>query len=233
MIDFHSHILPGVDDGSKDTKESLALLDMLYCQGVDAVVATPHYNAENETPAEFAARRNEAFESLKCLLTENHPRIILGAEVAYYEGVSRLEGLEKLCIENTNILLLEMPMSRWTDYVLKELRVLSSAKGLTILLAHIERYMAFQSSSVWKELRKLGILTQVNASFFNRFLSRGKAVSMLSKGEINAVGSDCHNLSQRPPAMGEAADVIRRKLGENFLLDFTEYHNSLLFDDIG
>ena len=233
MIDFHSHILPAVDDGSKDADESIRLLTMLSKQGIDTVVATPHFNAEKESVEEFISRRQASFNILAPLMSEDMPKVILGAEVAYYDGISSLTDLEKLCIEGTNLLLVEMPMCRWSEYALGELKDLSCTKGYTVLLAHIERYMGDQSPQVFRQLSQLGVLMQVNASFFNGVFSRRKAINMLCKGEINAIGSDCHNTTTRPPQLGSAFDVIRNKLGEDFIQDLTEYHRNLLTDDIG
>lgn len=230
MIDFHSHILPGVDDGSKDIQESLELLKMLKSQGVTTVVATPHFDPERETAVEFVSRRQEAYDTL-IPHTENSPRILMGAEVIYYDGISSLDGLDKLCIDNTRILLLEMPMCKWSAYAIKELKNLSCIKGYTVLLAHIERYMKFQSSQVWQEILQLGVLCQVNASFFLRPLTRKKALSMLLKGAVNVIGSDCHNVDTRSPQIGAAFDFIKGKLGDDFLSDFTEYNHNLLFGD--
>lgn len=230
MIDFHSHILPGVDDGSKDTQESLKLLDMLKKQGIDTVVATPHFHPDKESVDDFIARRNNSFEGLKLVLPESFPRILLGAEVAYYEGISRLEGLSKLCIGNSRILLIEMPMAKWSQFALDELKTLSTVKGFTIIIAHIERYMNAQSSEVLKNLRRLGILTQVNASFFNKFTTRGKAVRMLINGQINVIGSDCHSVDRRPPCLEQAFGIIRNKAGDEFLTEFTEYQRDLIAD---
>ena len=64
MIDFHSHILPGMDDGSQTVEESLTLLEMLRAQGVDTVAATPHFYARENSPEVFLRRRREAWERL-------------------------------------------------------------------------------------------------------------------------------------------------------------------------
>lgn len=231
MIDFHSHILPALDDGSKNTDESLAMLKMLSEQGVDTVVATPHFSPDKESVDDFLLRRKESFETLSSLLGEEHPKVIPGAEVLYYDGISSLQGLEKLCIGNTNLLLLEMPMCKWSAYAYKELENLSNIKGLTIILAHIERYMRYQPSSLWQKLKELGILNQVNASFFIRPLTRRKAISMLLSGGINAIGSDCHDTKIRPPLMDDAFEYIKSKAGRTFLKDFTEYNKDLLSCD--
>lgn len=230
MIDFHSHILPGIDDGSKDTDESTAMLRMLSEQGITTVVATPHFDPDKESPDEFIERRRKSYESLLSV-SGDCPRILLGAEVIYYDGISNLDGLHKLCIEGTSILLLEMPMCKWSSYALKELQNLSCTKGYTVMIAHIERYMSFQSVSVWQDITRMGILTQVNASFFLRPLTRRKAVSMLRKGSINVIGSDCHNLDTRPPQMGSAFQYITSKLGDEFLSDFADYNHQILVGD--
>ena len=231
MIDFHSHILPGVDDGSKDVKESLVMLSMLKRQGVDTVVATPHYYAGNEPPESFVDRRRKAFEELSAELPQEYPRIILGAEVEYYEGISKLQGLDMLTFGKNKLLLVEMPMRKWSELAVKELKTLSCIKGYTVILAHIERYMGFQNRDIWKRLREFGILMQVNASFFSGIFTKRKALSMLYKGHINVIGSDCHNIEHRPPAIGESFDFIRLKAGRKFLSDFTEYNKSLLVVD--
>ena len=233
MIDFHSHILPGIDDGSKDTDESLAMLKMLWEQGIDTVIATAHFHPEEESVKEFIDRRQDSYNKLSPLLEPDLPVILLGAEVMYYDGISSLSDLELLCIGNTGLLLLEMPMCKWSEYAMKELNALSSAKGYTVILAHIERYLKFQPSSVWQKLSQLGLLMQVNASFFNSAITKRKALSMLIKGNINVLGSDSHNITTRPPNLGSAFDVIRKKLGDEFLKDLTDYHRNLILEDGG
>ena len=230
MIDFHSHILPGVDDGSKSTQESLSLLKLLKQQGIDTVVATPHYYAGNESPETFVDRRHKAFIQLKEAKPDELPEIILGAEVEYYEGISKLDNLKLLSFGSNRLLLIEMPMCKWTELAIKELNALSHIKGYTVILAHIERYIKYQPPKTWRRLRDFGILMQVNASFFNGFFTRRKALSMLNNGEINVIGSDCHDLVNRPPAIGNCYDIIKSKSGRRFLSDFTEYNKSLLFN---
>ena len=102
MIDFHSHVLPHMDDGSKNMAESISLIEMQKQQGVNTVVATPHFHANDESVESFLDRRLKACIELRKQLPENAPNIIMGAEVRYYEGISRLEGLKKLRVEGYN-----------------------------------------------------------------------------------------------------------------------------------
>ena len=83
LIEMHCHILPGVDDGSKDTETSVKMLRRLALQGAETVVLTPHYYSDSISLADFTARRNAAFANLQAALPPDAPRLLLGAEVIY------------------------------------------------------------------------------------------------------------------------------------------------------
>ena len=223
MIDWHSHVIPAVDDGSRDIEESLKMLSELKAQGVDCVVATPHFIANAESVEEFISRRDEAYASLTDSMSEDLPKVLCGAEVKYYPGIAKMEGLEKLTVSGTNILLLEMPMTKWTKYTLRELFELASAKGLTIVMAHIERYLAMQEKNILDTLCENGILIQVNASFLNGFWTKGRALKLMAGGYIHFIGSDCHNMTTRAPKIGVAYDFIKKKCGEDYFHQMDSY----------
>lgn len=228
MIDFHSHVLPGIDDGSKSVGESVALLSMLKDQGIKTVVATPHFDAKRNTPEEFIEKRRASYEMLLPEIKDGFPKIVLGAEVAYYAGIERLTGLSSLTAGESDLLLLEMPISVWTDYTVKELVDLTTTKNLTVVLAHAERYLDLQRIKTVERLYECGILMQYNADFFLRFGQKRKALKFLERGEIHLIGSDCHNLTSRPPRIGEAYGRMKRKLGDGFYSLFCGYGYSLL-----
>lgn len=228
MVDFHSHILPCIDDGSQSVEESVELLKMLSEQGVETVVATPHFLADRESVEDFLKRRQVSYETLIAELPQGMPRIILGAEVKYYSGICHMESLRELCIGNSNMLLLEMPMSKWTEYTVREIIDLSNSKGITLVLAHIDRYLSFQDSDVWGRLLESGILFQVNATFFTERRSRRKAFSLIKNNSIHFLGSDCHRVVARPPYIGQATEIIGKKFGEEFVALMTEYAGSML-----
>lgn len=226
MVDFHSHVLPQMDDGSRSLEESLSLLRMLAEQGVDLVAATPHFYADRESPERFLERRAAASEKLRSGMTPDLPAVRLGAEAAYFPGVSRVEGLSDLLLEGTGLLLLEMPAGRWGQYAVSEVLELSCSGVWTVVLAHIERYLSMQKAVVWESLLENGVQMQVNASFFLSRRTCGKALRMLRDGRIHWIGSDCHDLTARPPRIGEASEVIRRKLGDGFFAEFDARNRS-------
>ena len=228
MIDWHAHILPLMDDGSRDVAESISMINMQVSQGIGTVIATPHFYANDETVDSFLDRRKKALELLKSELPQELPNILLGAEVRYYHGISRMEGLNALRIEGSKILLLEMPVSRWTEYMIRELIEMSRRANIQIVLAHIERYLNLQKQAVWERIYDSGILMQVNASFFTAFVSKRKAISLLKEGRIHFVGSDCHNMTSRSPQIGKAFEIIQKKLGDDYISQMNEYGYSWL-----
>lgn len=228
MIDWHSHILPGVDDGSRDINESIALLKMETEQGVDTVIATPHFFANDEFADDFRARRQKSYEDLMSALPTDAPEILLGAEVRYYPGIGKFADLKKLCIGESRLLLLEMPMEKWTDYTVREISDIANSRRVKLILAHIERYLPMQSGDAWNKLYEAGIMMQVNASYFSGFVSKRKALKSLLDGGIHFIGSDCHNVKYRPPKLGEAYETIRHKFGDEFVNQMNEYGKALL-----
>jgi protein-tyrosine phosphatase len=228
IIDFHTHVLPGIDDGSCNVEESIALLQMEAQQGIRHVIATPHFYANDESVDAFLKRRRASYENLLVQLPPDAPAILLGAEVKYYPGISRLADLKRLRIAGSRLLLLEMPMNTWTESVIQELIELSGKSGIRIVLAHIERYLRLQRSDVWERLREHGILMQTNASFFTTLSTKRKAMALLKGDYIHFLGSDCHNLTSRPPQIGKAFEVIQKKLGVDYIGLMTEYGYSFL-----
>ena len=231
MIDWHSHVLCGIDDGAKTPEESILMLSALYESGVDTVCATPHFHADRITVDGFLQSREDALGKIKETAKGQIPRILLGAEVRYYPGISRMERLAELCIENTGLLLLEMPFSKWTEYTQRELRELAGSAPFGVVLAHIERYLKLQDRKTWQRIYEAGLYTQVNASFFNSRMTRGRALRMISSDRIHFIGSDCHNMSTRAPDLADAYEVIEKKLGAQFASSVDEYSYSMIGSD--
>ena len=217
MLDFHTHILPGMDDGSASPEESLKMLLAEVEQGVDEVILTPHFYPSREAPESFFARRQQALARLQYAMQRypNLPGLHVGAEVAYYDGISRSEAAEQLCIGGTGAMLLEMPFCEWNQRMIGEVYELLSQRRIQPVLAHVERYLSFQRGDVISELCENGIWLQVNASYFTRWQTSRRALGMLDRREIHFIGTDCHNMTSRRPNMGEAAAKIDRKLGHD------------------
>jgi protein-tyrosine phosphatase len=96
-----------------------------------------------------------------------------------------------------------------------------------IVLAHVDRYLGLQKRTVWDTMAQNGIMMQVNADSFTSFSTKRKVLGLLAEGMVQFVGSDCHNLTSRPPQIGKAFEVIRKKFGDNYIDQMQQYGYSL------
>lgn len=220
MIDFHCHILPNVDDGSRSVKESIAMLQLQAEQGIGKVVATPHFYADYDSPERFLRRRRESEVRLREAIADHSglPQLAMGAEVHFFSGMSATEILPELAIAGKTHILVEMPHVTWTETMYRELEAISENHGLTPIIAHVDRYIGpLRTHGIPERLEELPVLVQANAGFFLDRWTSGMALRMLRKGQIHLLGSDCHNMDHRRPNLGPAAAVIRQKLGKEYL----------------
>ncbi|MGQ7463939.1 capsular polysaccharide biosynthesis protein Cps4B [Streptococcus suis] len=224
MIDIHSHIIFGVDDGPKTIEESLDLIGEAYRQGVRFIVATSHRRKGMfETPEKIIMTN---FVQVKERVKVAYPEMTLcyGAELYYNKDIlSKLEKKEVPTLNGTCYILLEFSKNTpWKEIqeAVNEVMLL----GLTPLLAHIERYdaLAFQSERV-EELIDKGCYTQINS---NHVLKPGligdrakefkkRARYFLEQDLVHCVASDMHNLIARPPFMSDAYKLIKKEFGED------------------
>ena len=215
VTDFHSHILPGIDDGSASVEESIAMLRMEAEQGIGHVVATPHFYANYDTPERFLRRRAEAESLLRQELLKHPelPRISVGAEVYFFSGISDSDMLNRLTIGEKRCILIEMPHAPWTTSMYRELEGIWVKQGLMPIIAHIDRYIGpFRTFGIPERLAELPVMVQANAEFFLERRTSRMALRMLREDRIQLLGSDCHNLRSRKPNLGEAVNLIERKL---------------------
>lgn len=231
IIDFHSHILPGVDDGSASAEESIAMLRMEVKQGIGKVVMTPHFYADQTSPERFLKRRAAAEKQLRSAMEEHTgmPEFVVGAEVHYFPGISEIDCLSELCVQGGKCIMIEMPHSDWTEKMYRELERIYLNYHLLPIVAHIDRYIApFRTHGIPERLADMPVLVQANASFFlNRWTER-LALRMLKKEQIHLLGSDCHNLKYRPPRLGQAVSHIQKRLGANALDGVTAQSERIL-----
>lgn len=213
--DFHTHILPCVDDGSRSVNESLEMLRLCGRMGIHQVVLTPHFYPDRDHPENFLARRKAALEALlETAAGEKLPDLILGAEVYYFPNMSSSDALSRLTIGDSHYLLVEMPMCRWTERMYRELEMIWRNQGLTPIIAHLDRYLTpFTAGKTLRQLAELPVMVQVNGDFFLQRNSSRRALRMLDCGQIHLLGSDCHNLKDRKPNLDTVCELIRMKLG--------------------
>ena len=231
IVDFHSHILPGIDDGSKNLQESLRMMRLSAQQRIRHMVATPHFYPRYDSPETFLRKREEAADKLRKAMVDEPdlPEISIGAEVYFFSGISDSELIKALTIEGKRCILIEMPQSPWKESHYRELEGIYIKNGITPIVAHIDRYIRpFHTHGIPERLEQMPVLVQANAEFFLRSSTRNMAMKMLKKDRIHLLGSDCHNLSSRSPDLGDAVELIEQKLGENALAGIQIYQDDVL-----
>ena len=196
IIDFHSHILPGLDHGSKNSDEAKKQLELISAGGVDIVVATSHFYPHIHRVSDFLhyaecaaaelSEFSEQFESTK---------ICLGAEVLLCEGINKMPDFDKLCIRGTNCILIEMPSTGSWDHLIDTVGDIIES-GYTVILAHIDRYLKHYEEQIDLLLRK-GAIAQINADSLTSFFSRKRIMEYIDCGVVSAIGSDLHGAGKK------------------------------------
>lgn len=229
VIDFHSHILPGIDDGSRNVDTSIGMLRMSREHGVDVMIATPHFYADSNRVERFVENRQRAYEQVMACGAADIPQIMMGAEVAYFTGISRAEKVDALRIQGTDIMLLEMPFVTWSDSVVQEVRDLIEKRHFHIILAHIERFLDIPGNrSYVKQILDLPVTVQVNAETLTDFRQRGRMIKMFKKDQAHILGSDCHGMHHRMPNLWLGRQALEKKLGPDILKRVDDYGERLL-----
>ena len=212
MLDIHSHFLPKMDDGSKSVEMSMEMLRSSRKQGVTTIASTSHFYGSEDNPENFLKRRENAYNQLKPHLTENDPDIFFGAEILYYPGISQSEVIQQLKIQGTDLIMIELPFVEWSDRIFEELITLQYYSSLRIILAHVERYQSIQKKRMYESLFDQPFYFQCNAEAFTASKSRKLALKLIDHDRLHFLGTDCHNMTHRPPNMDEAKKVIEKKL---------------------
>ena len=212
-IDFHTHILPEMDDGSSSVEMSLQMIRESVRQGVFCIVLTPHFYPAQDNPKHFLEKRQNRLELLKSRMRYGIPLLLAGAEVQYFEGITAMRTLPQMRIEKSRGLLIEMPMCPWSERMIGDIAELNSRREYQVILAHAERYLSYGNLPAIRKLADVGVMMQVNSSAFTGFAGCRRMLKLLDESLVHFLGSDCHNMTSRPPNLAAAYDTIERKRG--------------------
>ena len=219
MIDLHSHILPGVDDGARNFDESVEMVRGLASLGVTDIVATPHYVNETNYTSSVSANK-KIFEKLKGRLKKEKiaVNLYLGNEIFIDDNISGLLKSEKITgVNSGKYLLIEFSLNEeFSGY--KDLFLDLMAEGYKIILAHPERYAFIQKDfQVLQELSEMGVLSQVNlGSIAGKYGKKAEKVAkkIIKKRIAFGFGSDLHR-----PIRHDSLEVALRWLKRRYSED--------------
>ena len=207
LTEYHCHILPGIDDGSDSVETSLQMVEMMKKQGVQRICATPHFYAHREkSVTEYLKKRQAAFEQIQgqTAVTDIH----LGAEVAIEHGISELPDIEKLAIQGTRIILLELPYRPYEKWMSEEIYNIAAEFKLKVMLAHVHRYRPYYSKEELEAILHCNAIYQINNEAFTSWKEKRIAKKVMAEHTHFAFGSDAHNTSSRKPNW----DLLQKKV---------------------
>ncbi len=215
MVDLHTHILPGVDDGAETLEDALEMLTTAYKNGTTDIVLTPHYLTCDMRSFGFSKPRLTAiFNEFKSIVADKLPEInlYLGAETFAAANISDYIERDLLIpIGNSKYVLTEFGFDDTAGRALEITKTIMQA-GYTVVVAHPERYPFFlyDPANLLPFLDE-GVLLQLNAASIlgqNGNYSKEMALSLIDSGLAALVASDCHSVSWRAPDLSEAYSYV-------------------------
>ena len=206
MIDFHTHILPSIDDGAKTVENSLFLLDAVSKLGMSQVVLSPHYYPSQERISEFVSRRNESCRALAEAIKINRengirfPQLHVAAEVYLEQIIFNNNDLTPLTLDSKGKFMLteliyEDELTHSTESMVRQLVY---SYNIVPILAHIDRYPFLMKEKNLLRLLDMGCVAQMNVSSLLGFFKRKKMLKYIEKGYIGVIGTDIHNKTYIP-----------------------------------
>lgn len=224
MLDIHSHILYGIDDGARSKEESIELLRYLEKQGVEKIIVTPHY-IENTLYEATVAKKKKLIKDLE---NETSIKLYIGNEVYFSDKTLKLLKAKKLsCLNNSRYLLIELPMSskiKDLDEMVFDLTI----SGIIPIIAHPERY-----SYVQKDIKYLDKLKDSGALFQSNYGSLtgnyGKKAEktikkLLKNGYVSFMGTDIHHIDH-PIDINTATKKLRKIVKSDSIVEDITINN--------
>jgi len=218
MLDFHNHLMPGVDDGAVDLDESRVGLDMLRSQGITDIVTTPHIRASlTERPRElgiYLGVIDRAFERLRNLAEAEFPEIRLERGVEMMLDIPHPDLSDpRLRLAGTTFALVEFPFMSIPPHSTRAVGEIVE-QGWTPVIAHPERHLGADFREHLVALVGLGALIQVTASHVLSDDAGPALVDLAVRGLAHLVASDAHSARWgRPVAVRAAIDRLEREAG--------------------
>ncbi len=228
MTDFHTHILPGMDDGAKDVESSLAMIAILKKLGFTDIVLSPHFYSHREPAESFLARRAEAEKRLASALPTDAPRLYLGAEVYLSTLLFNFNDLRKLTV-NGGFMLTELPYEEEvSETTKKNLERLIYHRDIVPVLAHIERYPFLMSERTLCYFLDMGCRVQMNMGVFADKSIRRKLKKYIENGYVSTLGTDSHSAAGLEARLSDAISSAAKLFGGDFLAGIGAYAKETL-----
>ncbi|SFG74943.1 protein-tyrosine phosphatase [Lachnospiraceae bacterium C7] len=219
FIDIHCHLLPGVDDGSKNLEMTEKMVKVAYENGIVGMVFTPHIKVPIYDVSDIIIRKKflEIREYLKGKFPKMH--IYLGGEFYYMQGVLEDTPEKIRTINDTNYVLTEFSPGVCYEDIIRAVQNLRY-HGYDVILAHIERYSCLVSDIYnVMHLKELGVVIQINSRSITHPINKkvkNFIRESLANQLVDIVATDAHDLDRRKPILRDGWSFTARKCGEEY-----------------
>lgn len=221
-VDIHSHILPGVDDGSRDMDMTRNMLQMAWSEGIRTMIATPHYRRGYVHVSAETWKEVYQVVCSEAKKIDSDFRIYLGNELFNSHSLEdKLARGEVLTMADTSYVLVEFLPSDTYRELQSAVRRLRMA-GYSPIIAHAERYTCLlKEPALTEELVDLGCYIQINTASVtgeNGYAAKRYVKKLLKYELVHFLGTDTHDLGKRKPAMKKCLAYIAGKYGKEYAL---------------
>lgn len=236
MIDFHSHILFGVDDGSGSIEESVEMIALAEKLGFTHIVATPHYICNSEFNSSYNDNK-DLLDRLKYRILMNgiDVKLSLGNELFFDTGlIHELEKDIAATMNESRYVLLEIPRSKILFDTLLSFIFELQVKGFLVVLAHPERYdFVVEDPSKIVKLIERDVYIQLN--LLSLVGTYGKPIKetakiLLDHSMVHFIGSDAHKTAYYEKA-GESLHILKESIGKEYFKEITETNPQWVLDN--
>lgn len=220
LTDIHCHILPNVDDGASNTRETMAMLKKAYHDGVRCMIVTPHYRQGMFEPDQERVQKLYAGARKKAAQIGNTGiEVYLGCECHRYSGMANdiKKGLHPTLAGSSYVLIEFSTLDSYSKIrsIIYEL----TSVGYIPVVAHVERYRVLaEHIDHVQDMIELGAKIQINAA--SLLGKQGRKVKrfckkLMKKEFVHYIASDSHDMTIRPLLLKECADYVAKKWGKD------------------
>jgi tyrosine-protein phosphatase YwqE len=216
-IDFHSLLLPNFKGGYSDEKVLKETISSLNSAKIKTVVTTSIFDPEIDNIDEFLNLRQQSFELLKEKTKGlSLPKIILGAEVCFSEKLLKLNDINKLCIGDTDYMMISFNPKDYSKEILELLEKFIIAHDIHPIIAHLESYLDDIPKDELKKFSQMGVLTEISCSSIVDRTTRRQSLQLIEENIVQVIGSNNNVISKENRTIGNIAmDILNKDISTN------------------
>lgn len=216
-IDFHSLLLPNFKGGYSSEQVIRETITSLNMAKIKTVVTTSLFDSEVDTVDEFIRDRQTSYEKFLEITSDMVvPKVILSAEVSLTERLLKLTDVSKLCIGDTDYMMVNFNPKEYSPKLLELFEKFIIAHNIHPIIAHLESYLEYIPTEDLKKFSKMGILTEISCSSIVDRATRKRSLQLIEDNIVQIIGSNNNEISDNPRTISDIAiDILNKDINTN------------------